>query len=113
MVAPQGRQAPLRFAQAIAMWRRPICQKQKAGGDICTGASMVDILLIQPPIADYYLTAKRTIPYGLACIAGALLQRGYRVAILDALASRKSRVIDPPVGVDDLGMFYGRSDRSP
>ena len=74
---------------------------------------MVDILLIQPPIADYYLTAKRTIPYGLACIAGALMQHGYRVAILDALASRKSRVIDPPVGMDDLGMFYGRSDRSP
>lgn len=74
---------------------------------------MVDILLIQPPIADYYLTAKRTIPYGLACIAGVLRQHGYRVAILDALASRKSRIIDPPAGVDDLGMFYGRADHSP
>ena len=32
---------------------------------------MVDILLIQPPIRDFYLTAKLTMPYGLACIAAA------------------------------------------
>lgn len=25
-----------------------------------------DVVLLQPPIRDYYLTAKRTIPYGLA-----------------------------------------------
>jgi hypothetical protein len=74
---------------------------------------MVDILLIQPPIADFYLTAKRTIPYGLASIAAAAAQQGFSVAILDALATGKSRVISPPEAMDDLAAFYGRADQSP
>ncbi|MEE4114219.1 MAG: radical SAM protein [Desulfobacteraceae bacterium] len=74
---------------------------------------MVDILLIQPPIADFYLTAKRTIPYGLASIAAAVVQSGLSVAILDALATGKSRVIEPPEAMDGLAAFYGRADRSP
>jgi len=74
---------------------------------------MVDILLIQPPMADFYLTAKRTIPYGLASIAAAVSQKGFSVAILDAMATGKSRVIDPPPGVDGMNAYYGRRDLSP
>lgn len=74
---------------------------------------MVDILLIQPPIEDFYLTAKRTVPYGLASIAAAVMQKGYTVAIFDAMATGKSRIISPPDGVDHLAAFYGRMDRSP
>jgi hypothetical protein len=47
---------------------------------------MTDVLLVQPPIRDFYLTPKRTIPYGLASIAAALIARGFEVDILDALA---------------------------
>jgi hypothetical protein len=65
---------------------------------------MVDILLIQPPIRDFYLTAKRTIPYGLAGIAAGLIEAGFSVKILDALATPKSRVVDLP-----QEMAYGRS----
>ena len=74
---------------------------------------MPDILLIQPPIADFYLTAKRTIPYGLACIAAAAMQKGFSVTILDALATGKSRITAPPEVLKDLAPFYGRADRSP
>ncbi len=74
---------------------------------------MVDILLIQPPIADFYLTAKRTIPYGLASIAAAVARSGFSVAILDALATGKSRVIGPPGEMAGLVPYYGRADRSP
>jgi radical SAM superfamily enzyme YgiQ (UPF0313 family) len=74
---------------------------------------MVDILLIQPPLADFYLTAKRTIPYGLASIAAAVRQQGHTVAILDAMATGKSRPATPPEGLDGLSPFYGRADRSP
>ncbi len=74
---------------------------------------MVDILLIQPPIADFYHTAKRTLPYGLASIAAAASQKGFSVAILDAMATRKSRVITLPEEMDDLFAFYGRADHSP
>ena len=75
--------------------------------------SMPDILLIQPYIEDFYLTAKRTLPYGLASIATALRQAGFTVAICDALATAKSRVIPWPRNMDYLAPFYGRPDLSP
>jgi radical SAM superfamily enzyme YgiQ (UPF0313 family) len=74
---------------------------------------MPDILLIQPPIRDFYLTAKRTFPYGLASIASALQAKGFTVEILDALATSKRRVIPLPPELSDLEEFYGRPDVSP
>ena len=74
---------------------------------------MTDVLLIQPPIRDFYLTAKRTIPYGLACIATALRQAGFRVQIIDALASPKRRILPLPAAMAYLRAHYGRVDRSP
>lgn len=74
---------------------------------------MVDVLLIQPPIRDFYLTAKRTVPYGLGCIAEALYAAGFSVAIHDALASRKSRALPLPASLHYLKPFYGNPDLSP
>lgn len=74
---------------------------------------MPDILLIQPPIRDFYLTAKRTIPYGLACIAAVLRQEGFTVEILDALAGGKSRRLDLPREMSYLQGIYGGRDVSP
>jgi radical SAM superfamily enzyme YgiQ (UPF0313 family) len=74
---------------------------------------MPDVLLVQPPIRDFYLTAKRTIPYGLASIAAALIARGFSVEILDALATPKSRPAEPPPQMESLKAFYGRPDASP
>ncbi len=74
---------------------------------------MTDILLIQPPIQDFYLTAKRTMPYGLAGIAAAVRQAGFTVAIFDALATTKSRLIPWPDKMDHLIPFFGRGDSSP
>ncbi|QTA83757.1 Cobalamin-binding radical SAM protein [Desulfonema limicola] len=74
---------------------------------------MPDILLIQPPIQDFYLTAKRTIPYGLACIAARLIQQGFSVEIFDSLACSKSRIIELPLEMEYLNQFYGKPDISP
>lgn len=74
---------------------------------------MPDILLIQPPIEDFYLTAKRTQPYGLAVIAASLRRCGFSVEIVDALATAKSRHIPWPGEMAYLSPYYGRSDRSP
>lgn len=74
---------------------------------------MVDILLIQPPVRDFYLTAKRTQPYGLARIAGVLLEKGFSVQIFDALATSKTKIIEWPVEMKYLNKYYGRPDRSP
>lgn len=75
--------------------------------------SRFDILLIQPPIRDFYLTAKRTVPYGLASIAAGLIEAGFSVQILDALATAKSRVVDLPSEMAYLRPFYSRPDQSP
>jgi len=75
--------------------------------------SKSDILLIQPPIRDFYLTAKRTVPYGLAGIAAGLVEAGFSVKILDALATPKSRVIDLPQEMAYLQPYYGKPDQSP
>ncbi len=74
---------------------------------------MTDILLIQPPIRDFYLTAKRTIPCGLASIAASLIRSGFSVGIVDALATAKSRTLDIPEEMAYLHRFYGRPDVSP
>ena len=74
---------------------------------------MVDILLIQPPIRDFYLTAKRTIPYGLASIAAALIKEGFSVDIFDGLAVSRSRVMDYPPEMAHLKTYYGNPDISP
>jgi radical SAM superfamily enzyme YgiQ (UPF0313 family) len=74
---------------------------------------MSQILLIQPPIQDFYLTAKRTMPYGLASLAASLRRAGFTVAIFDALASSKSRIITWPKEMDYLRPYYGRNDVSP
>jgi len=76
-------------------------------------ANMTDILLIQPPIRDFYLTAKRTIPYGLICIASVLIENGYSVDILDGLATSKSRIRSLPKHMDYLRRYYPHPDHSP
>ncbi len=74
---------------------------------------MPQILLIQPPIRDFYLTAKRTVPQGLLCIAAALRREGFSVAIFDGLATGRSRIIHWPLEMAHLVPYYGRPDRSP
>jgi hypothetical protein len=74
---------------------------------------MTDILLVQPPIRDFYLTAKRTIPYGLAGIAAVLIRDGFSVEIIDALASSRSRDIELPREMHYLREFYTHPDHSP
>jgi len=74
---------------------------------------MTDILLIQPPIQDFYLTQKRTIPYGLLSIASVLIQKGFSVDIVDGLATKKSRILNFPEEMAYLKHFYGKPDASP
>ncbi len=78
-----------------------------------TAAAPVDIFLVQPPIRDYYLTAKRTLPAGLLSIAAALRREGFSVGLFDALARSKSKPIAPPSGWSDLTTIYGPEDLSP
>lgn len=73
---------------------------------------MIDILLIQPPVEDFYFTFKRSIPYGLASIAACLIAKKFSVEILDCLAVNKSRKIALPREMSYLLPWYAREDVS-
>jgi hypothetical protein len=70
------------------------------------------VLLIQPPIRDFYQTSIRTQPIGLAYLAASLRTHGYEVEILDCQTERKGSIPIPPE-LSYLRDFYPFNDRSP
>lgn len=70
------------------------------------------VLLIQPPIQDFYRTSIRTQPIGLAYLAASLKTNGHEVEILDCQTERKESISIPPE-LSYLRDFYPFNDRSP
>jgi radical SAM superfamily enzyme YgiQ (UPF0313 family) len=70
------------------------------------------ILLIQPPIQDFYQTSIRTQPIGLAYLAASLKNHGHDVEILDCQTEKK-KSIPIPSELSYLRDFYPLNDRSP
>jgi len=70
------------------------------------------ILLIQPPVRDFYQTSIRTQPIGLAYLAASLKRNGHEVEILDCQAEKK-KSIPIPAELSYLKDLYPFSDRSP
>jgi radical SAM superfamily enzyme YgiQ (UPF0313 family) len=70
------------------------------------------ILLIQPPVSDFYQTAIRTQPIGLSYLASSLKIYGHEVEILDCQIDRKRSIPIPPE-LYYLKDFYPFDDRSP
>lgn len=70
------------------------------------------VLLIQPPIRDFYHTPIRTQPIGLAYIASSLRAQGHEVDILDCRSGREKRA-PIPTELSYLESLYPFHDRSP
>jgi tRNA A37 methylthiotransferase MiaB len=70
------------------------------------------VMLIQPPIQDFYQTSIRTQPIGLAYLAAVLRPCGHEVEILDGQTGKK-RAIPIPPELSYLQGFYPFDDRSP
>jgi radical SAM superfamily enzyme YgiQ (UPF0313 family) len=70
------------------------------------------ILLIQPPIQDFYQTLIRTQPIGLAYLAASLKSHDHEVEILDCQIGKRES-IPIPSELSYLGDFYPFDDRSP
>ncbi len=70
------------------------------------------VLLIQPPIQDFYRTSIRTQPIGLAYLASSLQANGHEVEILDCQTAKKRSMSLPPELLY-LKDFYPFNDRSP
>src|SRR4030065_1050008 len=70
------------------------------------------ILLIPPPIRDFYRTSLRTQPIGLAYLAASLSTHGHSVEILDCQTDKKRSIPLPPE-LAYLQAYYPFDDRSP
>jgi radical SAM superfamily enzyme YgiQ (UPF0313 family) len=70
------------------------------------------ILLIQPPVRDFYQTSIRTQPIGLAYLAASLKNNGHEVEILDCQTETK-KSIPIPAELSYLKDFYPFNDQSP
>ena len=70
------------------------------------------ILLIQPPIRDFYRTSMRTQPIGLAYLAASLTAHGHSVEIFDCQTEKKRSIPLPPE-LAYLKDYYPFDDRGP
>lgn len=71
------------------------------------------VLLIQPPVEDFYQTSIRTLPVGLLYLAGSLQQNGIAVEILDCQATPQKHIIPPPPEFAYLERYYQPRNLSP
>ncbi|MBN2123474.1 MAG: B12-binding domain-containing radical SAM protein [Deltaproteobacteria bacterium] len=73
------------------------------------------ILLIQPPIEDFYDTEIRLQPLGLCMLKSAVKKHlpGLEIAVRDFHQGFGRRTVPIPPGISYLGDYYGFPDRSP
>ncbi len=71
------------------------------------------VLLIQPPIEDYYITEIRTYPLGLLYLASYLKQNGYEVRVLDGLNPLTRKTISIPKDFHYLKSIYSEKEVGP
>jgi len=83
------------------------------------------ILLLQPPLEDFYTTPIRLYPLGLLYVAAVLRRAGHEVTLVDALSPLKKRTLALPTNLGHLRPFidsaphffrnyyrFGREDES-
>lgn len=71
------------------------------------------ILLVQPPVEDFYQTTLRTLPVGLLYLAAALRCAGIEVEMLDCQATRHRHVLELPPEFAYLKPYYQTGNVSP
>jgi len=72
----------------------------------------MNVLLVQPPIRDFYRTSIRSEPIGLAYLAASLREDGHEVQILDCQTEQK-RAVPVPSELSYLKDLYPFYDKSP
>jgi radical SAM superfamily enzyme YgiQ (UPF0313 family) len=71
------------------------------------------ILLIQPPVRDFYQTPIRTQPIGLASLAAVLAEKNHEVEILDCQVRGRRKKIPLPEKFSYIKEFFPEGDLSP
>ena len=86
------------------------CARRHGGGD---PPLMPDILLIQPPIEDFYETRVRAEPMGLMSLASVLLRSGISVALLDTRCRGGRKTVRAPAALEQAALYTVPGDRAP
>lgn len=73
----------------------------------------MNVLLINPPVRDFYNTPLRRLPLGLLYVAAALREQGHSVSLIDAGASRDKQPCTPPRRSDIGALKRFAQDISP
>lgn len=73
----------------------------------------MNVLLIQPPVQDFYQTRIRTQPLGLAYLAAFLQRKDHTVTILDCQPPGFKKQIPVPDTLSYMKQFYAAKDISP
>ncbi len=73
---------------------------------------MKRVLLILPPVRDFYFTFSRNYPLGLLYLATFLTREGFKVKIINALERRSKVTLKVPQAFSYLNRYY-RSNKSP
>ena len=74
---------------------------------------MPDILLIQPPIEDFYETRVRAEPMGLMSLASVLLRSGISASILDTRCRGGRKTVQVPSALRKAASYSVPGDRAP
>lgn len=67
------------------------------------------ILLINPPVEDFFFTPQRAYPLGILYLATVLRPAGFTVRVLNALAHRKKVSLNVPAEFSGLRRYYTRN----
>ncbi|MEW6381691.1 MAG: radical SAM protein [bacterium] len=73
----------------------------------------MNVLLIQPPIRDFYHTGHRMYPLGLLHLASALRESGFPCEVLDAFSGERKKALPIPRSMSYLEEYYPAEDKSP
>lgn len=74
---------------------------------------VMKVLLIQPPVEDFYQTTIRTLPVGLLYLAASLKQASLDVEMLDCQATDKKQTFAVPPELAYLKRYYRPGNLSP
>lgn len=74
---------------------------------------MPKLLLVRPPIRDFYTTVHRLEPLGLEYLATAAEKAGWGAEILDCIGHKRPKILPLPASMEYLRDHYSPKDRSP
>lgn len=96
----------------VLSWKEKTYRFSSENAPSCKAPKM-KILLVQPPVRDFYQTEIRIQPIGLAYLAAHLIREGFEAEILDCQGSKKKISLEIPEKFRFLDEYYRPTKKDP